>query len=314
MSGPYLTRPVHPALEPYVVSLVAYDVALGPPGVHRGLPSTALTFVLPVHEALDVGWLQDPGSRGRRWSVLSGLHLSPASIHHNGHQRGIQVGLTPAGARALLGMPPAALCHELVELDDLDGPAGVMSPLRHLPERVHGTSNWHERLRLTHDALLSCLAHPWPPGPRTEVGRAVFSLDRGTPVQVVAEEVGWSRRHLAAQFRTELGLGPKEYQRVARFQVSHRRLLADARRGRPSLARVAADAGYADQSHLTREWAQLAGCSPVRWLSDEFPFLQDSPLRDGQDGRDGAEQGRRQTGRGRTDGRGNVAEPGISRR
>jgi hypothetical protein len=47
---------VTPALAPYVASLVAYDVDLGGPGVHRGLPSTTLTFVLPVGEPLDVGW------------------------------------------------------------------------------------------------------------------------------------------------------------------------------------------------------------------------------------------------------------------
>jgi AraC-like DNA-binding protein len=297
--APYLTRAVHPALEPYVASLVAYDMALGPSGVHRGLPSTALTFVLPVHEALDVGWSRDPASRGRRWSVLSGLHLAPASIHHNGHQTGVQLGLTAAGARALLGMPSAALCHELAALDELDSAACAVPELLHLPERLHGTDDPLERLLLTHEALLAALARPSMPGPRAEVDRAMSCLTRGSPVHVVADEVGWSRRHLTAQFRAELGLGPKEYQRVARFQLSHRLLLAAARRGRPSLAGVAAEAGYADQAHLAREWSDLAGCSPTRWLSEEFPFLQDSFPRDGQDGQDGADRRRRQTRRGR---------------
>ena len=57
-------------LRPYVVSLVAYDVDLGAPGVHRGLPATTLTFVLPLDEPLDVGWARHarrPGqSAGRR--------------------------------------------------------------------------------------------------------------------------------------------------------------------------------------------------------------------------------------------------------
>jgi hypothetical protein len=41
---------VAPMLAAYVTSLVAYDVDLGAPGIHRGLPSTALTLVLPVGE------------------------------------------------------------------------------------------------------------------------------------------------------------------------------------------------------------------------------------------------------------------------
>lgn len=294
MSGhtPYLSRAPHPALAPYVTSLVAYDVAMGPPGVHRGLPSTALTFVLPVDEPLDVGWAADPSSRRRRWSVLSGLHVGPASIHHDGHQSGIQLGLTPAGARVLLGLPSAALCHQLVELGDLDGGTGAPQ-LQQLPERLHSTSDRHERLRLTHEALLSALAHQEAPGLRAEVGQAMASLARGARVHAVAEQVGWSRRHLAAQFRAELGFGPKAYQRVARFQVSCRLLLAAAVRGRPSVADVAVGAGYADQAHLTREWAELAGCTPVRWLSEEFPFLQDSVPGPGEDGGDDGQSRRR---------------------
>jgi hypothetical protein len=106
------------ALAPYVTSLAAYDVDLGAPGVHRGLPSTSLTFVLPMGEPLDVGW-GDGQARAKRWSTVSGLHAGPAAIHHDGTQRGIQLGLTTAGARALLGVPAGVLAGELLELEDV---------------------------------------------------------------------------------------------------------------------------------------------------------------------------------------------------
>lgn len=273
--APYHTRAPHPALRPYVASLTAYDVEMGPPGIHRGLPSTALTLVVPIGEALDVGWADDPSSRAPRWSVLSGLHVAPASIHHGGHQAGVQLMLTPAGARAVFGMPAAAVCRELAELDQLTGTSGACPELRALPEQLHGTVDGAERLRLTESALLAGLSRHGMPGPRAEVGRALSMLTHGSPVRGVASEVGWSRRHLAEQFRAECGVAPKEYQRVARFQVSVRLLVNAARRSRPSIADVAALAGYADQPHLTREWARLAGCTPVRWLAEEFPFVQD---------------------------------------
>src|SRR6478735_10879176 len=111
--------PVADALAPYVSSLTAYDVDLGAPGVHRGLPSTTLTFVLPVGEPLDVGWRAVPGSRARRWSTVSGLHAGPAEIHHDGTQVGVQLGLTTTGAQALLGVPAAALAGELVALEEV---------------------------------------------------------------------------------------------------------------------------------------------------------------------------------------------------
>lgn len=285
--APYLDRAPHPALRPYVASLTAYDTSMGPPGVHRGLPSTALTLVLPVGEALDVGWVDDPGSRGPRWSVLSGLHVAPAAIHHRGHQAGVQLALTPAGARALFGMPAAAVCRELAQLDEVAGVAGPHPELRALPERLSGTVDRAEQLRLTERALLASLSRHGTPAPRAEIGRALSALTLGAPVRSVAEDVGWSRRHLAAQFRAECGIGPKEYQRVARFQLSVRLLLDAARRGRPGIADVAAGAGYADQPHLTREWTRLAGCTPVRWLAEEFPFVQDWGRGEDEPGGDG---------------------------
>ncbi|MBZ5740751.1 helix-turn-helix domain-containing protein [Nocardioides mangrovi] len=250
---------IHPALAPYVASLTAYDVDLGAPGVHRGLPSPELTFVLPVGEPLDVGWRGAPASRARRWSTVSGLHAGPAEIHHDGHQAGVQLGLTTAGARALFGVPAATLAGELVELDD------VAPALRLLPEALAEATpeRWES---LVQEALLLRLAEV-----RTApaVGQALARLTRGARVQDVADEVGYSRRHLATVVRRECGLTPQELRRVGRFSRSRTVL------GRMPLVEVAQRCGYADQAHLTREWVALAGCPPTTWLREEFPFLQD---------------------------------------
>jgi AraC-like DNA-binding protein len=258
-----------PALAPYVRSAVAYDVDLGRPGVHRGLPSTALTFVLPVGEPLDCGWAGEELSRARRWSTVSGLHTRPAEIHHDGHQTGIQLDLTPAGARALLGVPAAAVSRELVELEDL------VPGLSLLPEQLAEEESWPRRIAAVERALIAALAQHDAPGPRAEIGRALARLTRGATVQDVADEVGYSRRRLCTVVREECGVTPKEYQRIARFSASRARLASAAASGSPSVASVAASSGYADQAHLTREWQALAGCSPTTWLRTEFPFLQD---------------------------------------
>lgn len=88
-------------------------------------------------------------------------------------------------------------------------------------------------------------------------------------MQEVADEVGYSRRHLTTLVRDECGLAPKQLQRIGRFQASR------AMVGRRPLAEVAARCGYADQAHLSREWGALAGCTPTTWLREEFPFVQD---------------------------------------
>lgn len=234
----------HPALAPYVASVTAYDVDLGEPGIHRGLPSTTLTFVLAVGQPLDVGWAGSDGSRGRRWSTVSGLHAHPAEIHHDGHQAGVQLALTTAGARALLGVPASELAGELLSLDEV-GPW-----LRDLPERLSGTAadGW---VPLVESALLAALVDV--PGPRAEVGRALASLTRGARVQDVADDVGYSRRRLGDLVRAECGLAPKQVQRLGRFEAS-RALI-----GRAPLAEVAHRCGYADQGHLSRGVGRAGG-------------------------------------------------------
>ena len=248
-------------LAPYVTALVAYDSDLGAPGVHRGLPTTSVTFVLPVGEPLDVGW-GDGTAREKRWSSVSGLKAGPAAIHHDGTQQGIQLGLTTAGARALLGVPASELAGELLELED------VAPGLADLPERL-ADGRPEDRLALVARALTRALARNGEAAPRAEVGRALAGLTRGERVAEVADEVGYSRRRLGTLVREETGLAPKEYQRVARFEASRAEL------GHRPLAEVAASCGYADQSHLARDWSELAGCSPSTWLREEFPFLQD---------------------------------------
>jgi AraC-like DNA-binding protein len=98
------------------------------------------------------------------------------------------------------------------------------------------------------------------PNPRTE--RAVRLLTMH-PVEVVADAVGVTSRQLHRVLVTDVGLAPKVFQRVLRMQ----RFVASAER-LGGLAHAAADAGYADQSHMTREVRSLAGVTPTRLLQE----------------------------------------------
>ncbi len=79
-------------------------------------------------------------------------------------------------------------------------------------------------------------------------------------IAAIAREVGWSERHLAKQFRTEIGLTPKTAGRVIRFDRARRMLW------RTNGADAAARCGYADQSHFVRDFIAFAGRGPRAWL------------------------------------------------
>ncbi|RZU33751.1 helix-turn-helix transcriptional regulator [Blastococcus saxobsidens] len=264
----------HPALRPYVAAAVGYLHEGLPPGEHLGLPSPWLTVVVPLDEPLVVAAHPDPAQApGSFDALVGGLHTRPARIVHPGRQAGIQLSLTPFGARALLGCPAGALASLDAPLADVLGPAGT-----ELVERVRAAGTWPARFAALDTVLLRRLGPvALPPAEVIEAWRLTTAAHGRLRVADVAARIGWSPRHLEQRFRAETGLGPKEAARVARFDRARRALAARvASGGPPDLAALATAAGFADQPHLTREWRAFSGLPPKRWLAAEFGFVQDT--------------------------------------
>src|SRR5579875_364373 len=94
------------ALRPLVTWCSGYRQNGQPPARHRGLPSPYLTLIVTLDEPLTVAGHPDPRQPADRYDVLvGGLHTSPALVTHDGRQSGIQLQVTPLGARALFGLP-----------------------------------------------------------------------------------------------------------------------------------------------------------------------------------------------------------------
>lgn len=243
------------------------------PGVHIGMPSGRLTLVVSLDEPLV---LSQPagGEHAAYGGIVAGLHTGPAHIHHGQRQQGVQLALTPVGARALFGMPAGELAQRSVDLQDVVGEAG-----RQLRDELHELGSWSARFAAVERLLIGCAARTerrrGTLQPRAEVAEAWRVVERSggrVPVRTVAEHVGWSVRQLELRFTGEFGLGPKAAARVARFERS----VPWVRDTRRPLAEIAADCGYTDQPHLTGEWKALAGMPPSRWRSvDQFAFVQD---------------------------------------
>jgi AraC-like DNA-binding protein len=81
-------------------------------------------------------------------------------------------------------------------------------------------------------------------------------------VAALARDLAVSERQLRRRFRAAAGYGPKTLARILRF----RRFVSAVDRGRTDLARVALEAGYSDQAHLTREATRLAGLPPAAFM------------------------------------------------
>jgi AraC-like DNA-binding protein len=286
-------------LRPLVAWYSGYREVDGPPARHRGLPSPWLTLIITLDDPLTISEHPDPYQPASAYQVLvGGLHTTPALVTHDGCQSGVQLGLTPLGARVLLGVPAGDLATLDLEGDEVLGRFAA-----ELQDRVRAAGTWADRFAVL-DGLLAARAgltgavsparqrpfsrpapFPWRTGPMDarhliapEVAHAWRTLlaTRGAmSVADLAEETGWSARHLDNRFRAEIGLTPKAAARVIRFDRARRMLMRRVSQGGPpALADLAVAAGYYDQAHLAREFRGLAGCPPSHWLAEEFRNVQ----------------------------------------
>jgi AraC-like DNA-binding protein len=153
--------------------------------------------------------------------------------------------LRPGAGGAALGVPADELRDRRVPLEDLWGRAG-----RELGELADG-----DPMALAAAAAPHLLAAA--PDPRVLEAARRLSRAPGTPLPELAAAVELGERHLRRRFAAGVGYGPKTFARVARFRAA----LGLVRGGAP-LASAALAAGYADQAHMTREMAALAGRPP----------------------------------------------------
>lgn len=186
----YVTRAPAPWLRPLVDRYVGYRLAGFEAGVHRGLPSRHMTFIVSIGAPIDVVAQTDPSQRPDRYRFgLSGLQASSAVIAHDGNQEGVAIELTPLGARALLARPARDLWDVSVECSDVVGRPG-----HELWERLQEPRSWNDRFCACDDVLArmagsrrvpDALRHCWQvlvaSGGQIPVER--LSLETGRPVQ-----------------------------------------------------------------------------------------------------------------------------------
>ncbi|MFJ3791307.1 helix-turn-helix domain-containing protein [Kitasatospora sp. NPDC090091] len=232
----------------------------------RMVPHPAVTLLLEFGAGPTV--LDCAAGRQERGSVVAAPGFgSGGEVRARGENvECVQVRLSPVIARAVLGASPADLDGGVVSLDDLWGREAAR-----FREQLGEAASWRDRFALT-DALLARRFEAGPPVD-PEVARAWHRIvdSRGLArVDELAAEVGWSRKRLWSRFRSQLGVPPKRAVKLVRFDHAAHRLVAGE-----GAARVAADAGYADQSHLHRDVMAFTGATPATVAGEPFLAVDD---------------------------------------
>ena len=225
----------------------------------RILPTGTIELVVNLRE--DEIRIYDP-SHPDRCTRLSGATVSGAYsrffvIDPLQHASILGVHFRPGGAFPFLGAPAGELADTHVDVETLWG-----APALELRERLCAAATPAERFSLMERALLSHLRNPPERHGAVPAALDAFKERAEARVRDVARRVGLSQRRFIQVFAAEVGMTPKLYSRVRRFQ----RARALARKTAPDWARIAVDCGYFDQSHLIRDFLEFSGFTPADYL------------------------------------------------
>jgi AraC-like DNA-binding protein len=198
--------------------------------------------------------------------AICGLRSQHAVINTAQTSWMIGVVFRPGGALGFLGTSALEFWDRSVALDLVWGSQAAV-----LLEQLRNARSAGERLRI----LEAVLAYRMPSDGEAihpAVGYALQVFNAAPHICTVADvsrQIGWSRRWFSHAFSEQVGMTPKCYCRLMRFQKVVRQIAS----GQPvDWVDVALAGGFCDQAHLVHEFRAFSGLSPERYLAAERPF------------------------------------------
>ena len=193
---------------------------------------------------------------------LIGPHDRPVTNEPTGETFAVGIVTTPVGCRAALGLDPAPVAGRVVELTEAWAPAaGLRTELMALAETT--APDPEAMLDLVVATVTAGLDLDVPGLDRCERAVAMLDEDPLRPIADIATAVGVSHGHLDREFTRIVGLSPR---RLARLLRVERLLQAIDIEADVPWADLAAAHGWADQSHMIRDFRRHTGSSPSAYL------------------------------------------------
>ncbi|EEF62032.1 helix-turn-helix domain-containing protein [Pedosphaera parvula] len=236
----------------------------------RIVPSGTIELVFNLDED-DLGFYdteQSGSCKGFSGAVFSGAHARPLFVDTREHVMGVH--FKPGGAFRFLGVPASELADTHVDLEVLWGRS-----TKDLREQLCAAANPAGRFRLLERALVARLENTLEEHRAVRAALNIFGRDAGEArTRDLAAHLGLSQRHFIKVFSNQVGVTPKQFGRVQRFQ---RALDLTRSSSTPDWADIAAACGYFDQSHLIHDFQTLSGLSPTEFLRQRSEHLLTRP-------------------------------------
>jgi len=254
-----MIRPPHIVLRPFVKDIWISDHARDARLTRfreNALPDGRMHVVIRL-AGTPIRILDDrhPSGHNYGYSVIGGARASFYTREVSKPTRAIGATLRPGAAQALFGATALELAHRHTRLTDVWGAQADM-----LRERLLELAE--PRLQLDFFEAHLMMRLPQVKGVHPAVAQALAELHAFDDVRAMVARSGMSHRHFIELFGQSVGLTPKRFVRVQRFQ---RMLSLLARNPRQSWTNLALHAGYSDQAHFNNEFREFAGITPEQY-------------------------------------------------
>ena len=198
-------------------------------------------------------------------AVVSGAHGRSFAPESAEEVMIIGVHFKPGGAFPFLGVPAGDLADTHVDLETLWGPSAGR-----LRECLWEARTSIERFQLLEEGLLSRLCHGVEQHYAVSVALEMFGKNQAGPkVREAAKYLDLSQRRFIQVFKAEVGMTPKLFSRIQRFQRTRTFIQQNPP---PNWTTLALDRGYFDQSHFIREFLEFSGLSPTDYINSPQTF------------------------------------------
>lgn len=225
----------------------------------RIVPSGTMELVFNLDEdELGFSDAERPeGCKSFSGAVFSGAHAQPLFVQTRKHVVGVH--FKPGGAFRFLGVPASELADTHVDVRALWGKATQV-----LREQLCTAVDPADRFRVLESALVARLENALEEHRAVRAALDIFGRTGGeAKTRDLAAHLGLSQRHFIRLFSNQVGVTPKQFGRVQRFQ---RVLELTRSSSAPDWADVAVACGYFDQSHLIHDFQTLSGLNPTEFL------------------------------------------------
>lgn len=243
------------ALQPFVQCYWSREAtaAGAGPALNRVLPDGCMDIVFNFGDA----WSGAGERDGHRGGAVVGTMTAPLLVRPGRREEFVGVRFRPGRAPALLGIPAREFTDDSIALAAVWGREGAM-----LEERLAELPSAAARKAALERELLQRLARASDPDPYVDAVVGLMTRHYGViSIARACEFAGITRQHLARRFEQHVGVRPKMFNRVVRFQSLLTRMGASStgETAAFSWSGAALDAGYYDQAHMIADFRQFAG-------------------------------------------------------